>query len=108
MKSQRPPLLLILIFLGLLGCFFNMIMVLSPAARNVSAWYPLYLSLSSIYAAVCLGGMGLMRKFAVPAYSFYFVVHQAVHLALGHWNGFALALPAALTLAGWAYYRRMD
>jgi len=65
MKSQRPPLLLILIFLGLLGCFFNMIMVLSPAARNVSAWYPLYLSLSSIYAAVCLGGMGLIKNAVV-------------------------------------------
>ena len=108
MNSSRPPLLIILIICGLAGCFLNMFMVISPPARNVAHWYPLYLSLSTLYALICLGGMGSMKKWGVIAYSFYALAQQGVYLFLGTWDAHALVLPAAITIVGWIYYRKMS
>ncbi|HUO56966.1 MAG TPA: hypothetical protein VMV05_02205 [bacterium] len=107
-KNPRPPLLTLLIIAGLIGCFFNMFLVHSPSVRNVSSWYPLYLSLSTLAVIIFLGAVGMMRKWGVIGYSLYAAIHQGVHLYLGLWNGTALILPAAVTVTGWIYYKRMD
>jgi hypothetical protein len=83
-------------------------MVFSPTVHQVSFWYPLYLSFSTLYVIICLGGLWLMKKKAVEGYSLYLLIHQLVHLQLGNWNGFVLAFPAVITLVSWIYYRRMD
>ena len=85
-----------------------MFLVLSPSARAVNSWYPIYLSLSTLVVMICLGGTGMMRKWGVVGYSLYAMIHQVVHLGLGVWTPMALALPAAITTAGWIYYKRMD
>src|SRR5260221_10303676 len=108
MKPSRPLLLVILITAGLVGCFLNMFLVLSPIARNTAHWYPLYLSLSTVYVIISLGGLGLMKKWGVVAYSSYAVVHQLVHLHLGNWNAYALVLPLSITVVGWIYFRKMS
>ncbi len=50
----------------------------------------------------------MMRKKAVWGISLYFVVDQLVYVVLGRWNAQALILLAAITIAGWFYYRKME
>lgn len=108
MKSSRPPILTVFIVAGLVGCFLKMFMVISPAAHSVAHWYPLYLSLSTTYETICLGGLGFMKKWAVLAYSGYAVANQLVYLALGNWNAYALVPSLAITMVSWIYFRRMN
>ncbi len=112
MKASRPPLLLILVIIGFIGCFFVNIRILwflveSTNAPNPVRWYPAYLSLSTLYVIVSLFGLAMMKRWAVIAYTFYFITHQAVHLIMGNWDPIVLILPGVITLTGWFYYRRM-
>lgn len=107
MNSTRPPLLSVLCVLAFIGCFFNMFIVISPPAQRVSSWYPAYLSLSTVFEIICLGGLWLMRRSAVIGMSFYTVLNQLVYYILGFWTPIALVLPGAITLLGWVYYRKM-
>jgi len=108
MNPSRPPLLTILCIAGFIGCFFNIFMVLAPPVQRMGPGYAVYISLATVYVAACLGGLWMMRKSAVLAYSGFALLHQGIHLFLGIWNGFVFILPAAITLAGWLYYRKMS
>lgn len=93
---------------GFIGCFLRILVVISPPAAAVASWYPTYLSLSTLLLILCLGGMWMMRKKAVWGISFFLAVDQVVYLVLGRWSPQALILLAALTIAGWFYYRKME
>jgi hypothetical protein len=108
MKSLRPVLLTVLCFGGFVGCFLNVILVISPPVQKFGGLYSSYLSLSTIFVIFCLSGLWMMKKWAVVAYSFYMVINQLVYIWMGNWNWFAFALPVAITLVGWFYYRKME
>lgn len=108
MRQPTPPFLNILCTFGFIGCFLRILMVISPPAAAVAPWYPIYLSLSTLFLILCLGGLWMMRKKAVWGISLYFVVDQLVYVVLGRWNAQALILLAAITIAGWFYYRKME
>lgn len=105
--SPRPPLLTLLCVLGLIGCFLNMMMVLSPVVRDLAIWFPAFLSLSTLLSAVFLGGLWYLKRWALWGYTGVFVSNQLVYLALQRWNASALILPLAVTLTAWAYSRIM-
>jgi hypothetical protein len=106
--SHRPPLLTVLCVLGLMGCFINMMMVLSPPVRDMAPWFPTYLSLSTLCSAIFLGGLWFLKRWALWGYSLFFISNQVVYLSLHQWNGYALVLPLAVTLTAWAYSRKMN
>ena len=108
MKPVRPPLLTILYVAGLIGCFLNMILVLSPPVREISPWYPVYLSLGTIYTIVCLYNLWLMRKWAVWAFGVYVLANQMACWKLGIWNEKALLFSGMILAASLFYYRRMS
>jgi hypothetical protein len=107
MNSTRPPLLVVLCVLAFIGCFFNIFMVISPPVQRVSSWYPAYLSLSTVFEIVCLGGLLMMRRSAVIGMTVYTVSNQVVYHYLGTWTPYAIVLPGAITIVAWVYYRKM-
>ncbi len=105
--TSRPPLLIVLCFLGLVGCFLNMMMVLSPPVREIAPWFPGYLSAATALAAACLGGLWFLKRWALWGYTFYFLAQQSVFLLLHRWDAHALILPLAVTATAWAYSKNM-
>lgn len=108
MRSARPPLLTVLCSLALLGCFFKMYYVFSGEIRQVSSWYPLYVSLSTVFIIFCLYNLFLMRKWSFWAFVIFLIVHQIVQWRVNRWNISALALFLAITITAAFYYRRME
>lgn len=108
MKLPRPPLLTFLCILGFLGSFLKVYFVLSPTIRQVSPWYPTYVSMSTIFMLICLYGLWLMRRWSVWALGAYVIIHASVHWALGIRELNAMALALSLTVISAFYYQRMD
>ncbi len=108
MKLERPPLLTLLCLLALLGCFFKMYYVFSGEIRQVSSWYPLYVSLTTVFTSVCLYNLLLMRKWSFWAFAVFLILHQFVQWQLKRWDFSALALFSAIVITGAFYYRRME
>lgn len=108
MKSARPPLLTVLCLLAFLGCFFKMYYVFSGEIRQVSSWYPLYVSLSTVFIIVCLYNLLLMRKWSFWAFVIFLIVHQIVQWRVNRWDISALALFLVIVVTAAFYYRRME
>jgi len=92
--------------MGFIGCFLKQILLIGASPEWGTA-YPLYISLSTIYSAICLGGLMVMRRWAVWAFGAYLVIHQVVFLQMGRWDLGALLLAGAIFLTSLFYYRRM-
>lgn len=117
MKLIRPPLLSVLCIGGFLGCFFKMILVISPPVQEVSHWFPVYLTLSTVYLVICLVGLWSMRRWALGAFVVYEVIDQFVYWKIGVWNQVGSdyahllvpqVLPLATLIVAALYYRRME
>jgi hypothetical protein len=108
MKSERPPLLTLLCLLALLGCFFKMYYVFSGEVRSVSSWYPLYVSLSTVFMCVCLYNLLGMRKWSFWAFFIFAIFHQFIQWKINRWDFSVLALFLAIVITGAFYYRRME
>jgi hypothetical protein len=108
MKSVRPPLLTVLCLLALLGCFFKMYYVFSGEIRQVNSWYPVYVSLSTVFIMICLYNLFLMRKWSFWAFVIFLIAHQIVQWRVNRWDFSALALFLAITVTAALYYRRME
>ncbi|HTC20017.1 MAG TPA: hypothetical protein VK859_04165 [bacterium] len=107
MKPNRPPLLTVLCLTALLGCFFRIYYVFSPEIQNVRSWYPLYVSLETVFLIVCLYNLFMMRKWSFWAFSIFLILHQMVQWQVDRWDVSALALFLAIEMTAAFYYRRM-
>jgi len=105
--NPRPAILTVLILLGLVGIFLNMMMVISPVVRGVAFWFPTYLSISTVSSAIFLGGLWFLKRWGLWGYTAVFACNQAVFLGLHRWNAAALLLSLSITLAGWFYLKIM-
>ncbi len=108
MKFESPSVLTVLCSLALLGCFLKMYYVFSGEIRLVSSWYPLYISLSTVFIVVCLYNLLLMRKWSFWAFAVFLIAHQIIQWRVNRWDISALALFLAIVVTAAFYYRRMD
>ncbi len=93
--------------MGLIGIFLNMMMVISPAVREVAFWFPTYLSVSTLLSAVFLGGLWFLKRWGLWGYTAVFFCNQAVFLGLHRWNATAMLLILSIILAGWFHSKLM-
>jgi hypothetical protein len=108
MKSKRPPILTFLCFLALVGCFLKTYYIFSAEIRDVRSWYPLYVSLGTVFLIICLYNLCMMRKWSFWAFSVFLILHQIVQWEVNRWDISALALFLAIAVTGAFYYRRME
>ncbi len=108
MKSECPALLALFCFLALFGCFLKMYYVFSGEIRQVSSWYPIYVSLSTVFIIVCLYNLYQMRKWSFWAFAVFLIVHQIVQWQVNRWDISAFALFLAIVVTAAFYYRRME
>ncbi len=101
--SSRPAFLSLLILLGLVGVFLNMMLVISPVMRSYAYWFPGYLSLATAASAFFLGGLWFLKRWALWGYSVLFLLNQVVFLGLNQWNAKAIILPLPIVLTAWLY-----
>jgi hypothetical protein len=84
-----------------------MYIILSPEVRQVSLWYPPYISISTLFLIFCLYGLWNMRRWSAWGLGAYFIVHASVSWALKLWTVNSWALALGLLLVAIFYYRRM-
>ena len=108
MKKSTPLAVSFVCVIGFIGCFLALLQIISPPVQQVGRWYAIYLSLGTIFTAICLGNIWQMRKKAVVAYTFYFLLTQGVYVAAHMWNETALLFPGLTVIVGWVYYRKME
>ena len=108
LKQERPPLLILICFAGLLGCCISLFFVLSPPVRNISSWYPAYVFFGIVYSIACLFNLLLMRRWAVWAYGAWVLANQLVCWKLNIWDERALTLSGLILAVSLLYYRRLE
>jgi hypothetical protein len=62
--------------------------------KQIGAWYPPYLAVSSIIGLTTIIGVWNMKKWAAYGYTGLSLLNQVILLALGLWSIPALILPA--------------
>jgi hypothetical protein len=92
-SNSRPVIITVLCVVMLVGVIFTIPIVFSQSARDIGAWYPPLLACSAVVGFVCAIGIWKMRKWAIYAYTAFFVVVQIILLAIGHWSISALVIP---------------
>lgn len=94
--------------IGFIGAFLAMTLMFSPTVWQMGAWYPAYLSLSTVLVVLCLGGLWLMRREAVWAYAILTIVNQGVYYLAHQWKPVILILPVVILATAFFYYFEMD
>lgn len=108
MNSPRPALITYLCVLGFIGCLLRMYFVLAPALRQVSPWYPPFISVATLFLLACLYGLWRMRRWSAWALGAYLIATSLVQWSVGLLEARSLALAAALSLTSLFYYRKME
>lgn len=104
MNPQKPILLILLCALAFLGCFLKIYAIFSSELRAIRPWYPAYISLSTILLMIGLFGIVQMKRWGYHLFVLFFVIHQAVQVAVGKWDiGSSLLFTAILLTAGLQY-----
>jgi hypothetical protein len=106
-STSRPVIITALCVVMFVGVVFSVAIIFSQSARDIGAWYPPLLAFSAVVGFVCMIGLWKMRKWAVYAYTAFFVVNQGVLLATGLWNISALAIPGIFILIMFSQVSKM-
>lgn len=108
MNPPRPPILTVLCVLGFLGCFLKMYYVFSTEIQSVRPWYPSYVSLSTILLMIALFGLMQMKRWGFFLFMVFFLVHQAVQVAVGLWDVASSLLFVAILLVGFHQFKKLS
>jgi hypothetical protein len=107
MIRKRPLAITIICCIGFIGGLTAIPMAFSPQAQAIGHLYPLFLLLSAVIGLICFGGLWMMRRWSVIAYTSLAIVSQATLIALGTWSVTALVVPGLVTAICLFYYRSM-
>jgi len=55
--NKRPKSITAICVIGFIGAIITIPMIFSPIAKQIGAWYPLYLGLSAVIGLVCMIGL---------------------------------------------------
>lgn len=95
-KPKRPTSITVICVIGFIGALPSVLLIFSPIAQQVGAWYPPYLGFSVVVGLVCMFGLWMMKKWAAYTYTGFTVFNQVVLLAMGFWNIMTLLMPAVI------------
>lgn len=107
MIRKRPLAITIICCIGFVGGLTAIPMAFSPQAQAIGHLYPLFLLLSATLGLICFGGLWMMRRWSVIAYTSLTIASQATLIALGTWSVTALVVPGLVTAICLFYYRSM-
>jgi hypothetical protein len=105
---SRPVAITVICVLGFLGLIPSFLLIFSPVAASIGAWYPPFLALASLGGLVSFSGMWLMKKWGVYAYTGLATLSQIVLLAKGLWAPLALVIPLIVIAIGFNNLNKMS
>ncbi|HLO15168.1 MAG TPA: hypothetical protein VK206_10085 [Anaerolineales bacterium] len=108
MEKKRPTIITIVCAIGFFGALISIPLIFSDIAKNIGAWYPPLLALSSIVGLITMVGLWSMKKWSVILYTGMFLINQVIMLATGIWNIAALILPGIVVVIMFSQYAKMD
>jgi hypothetical protein len=95
-NPEKPLVITAICIIGVINAIQMVNLVLSPISKQVGAVFPLYFSLSILLSLVCIGGLWLLKRWAVFVYGAVLIGNQIVLLLMGYWELSAAIIPVAI------------
>jgi hypothetical protein len=108
LEKKRPTIITVYCVIGFIGALFAIPLIFSDVAKNIGAWYPPLLAVSSLVGLISLIGLWMMKKWSVILYIAMFVINQIIMLLTGIWNFASLLLPGIAIAIMVSQYSKMD
>ncbi len=105
--NSRPVAITVICIIGFIGILPSILLVFSPQATAIGAWYPPFLAFSTIVGLISFIGLWMMKKWGVYLYAALTTCVQVVLLAMGVWNPFTLIIPLVIVIIGFTNLPRM-
>ncbi|MBD2204921.1 hypothetical protein H6G33_04320 [Calothrix sp. FACHB-1219] len=106
--NSRPVAITVICIIGFVGLIPSFLLIFSPVAAGIGAWYPPFLALASVGGLISFIGMWLMKKWGVYAYIGLTMMSQIVLITKGVWNPLALLIPLIAIAIGWTNLKNMS
>jgi hypothetical protein len=106
--NSRPVAITVICIIGFIGLIPSVLLIFSPVASSIGAWYPPFLALASIGGLISFIGMWLMKKWGVYTYIGLTIMSQIVLLTKGVWNPLALMIPLIVIIIGYSNLKTMS
>ena len=95
-NPEKPLAITAICIIGIINAIQMINLVLSPMSKQAGAVYPLYFTLSVALSLICIGGLWLLKRWAVFVYGTVLIFNQIVLLVMGYWSFSAAIIPAVI------------
>ncbi|HWL53075.1 MAG TPA: hypothetical protein VNQ90_11610 [Chthoniobacteraceae bacterium] len=107
--QERPFIITALCLIGWTGLLSSFARDMSEGFDDVADWYPPFLVLSTFFMAVCVFGFWRMRRWAVYAFTGFYVIYFPVMLLLfGYWHPGSVIAKCVCIAILFAHFGKMD
>lgn len=108
LNPEKPLAITAICVIGLINATQMINLILSPMAKQLGTVYPMYFLFSVIISLACIGGLWLMKRWAVLTYGAILVCNQIVLLTMGLWELTAAVIPVIIIVLLFRHFDRMS
>jgi len=108
LNPEKPLAVTAICVIGLINATQMINLILSPMARQLGTFYPVYFMLSVIISLACIGGLWFLKRWAALAYGLILICNQLVLLKMGFWELTAAVIPVIIIGLLFKHFDRMS
>ena len=106
MRPERPWAISVVCIVGVLGT--AAILLVDRHSLRSPEWERAWTMVTAVIVGVSMVGLWLMKKWGVIVFAVWAVAQQCVHLAMGCWTIYDIAIPGIMTAVALRHCSEME